>query len=477
MLFSSTLFLFVFLPLVLIIYYVILFKSRTAQNTFLLLASLLFYAWGEPRFVFIMVASIIGNWIFGLVIEHYRGNRRKSQLTLAIMLLFNLSGLFIFKYLMFTLTTFNTWFGVNLAVPTIVLPIGISFFTFQAISYVIDVYRQDGVVQRNPLHLGLYIALFPQLIAGPIVRYHSIAEQIYNRRESLTLFSQGVSQFIRGLGKKVLLANTMALIADQAFSLEPSELSLTFAWLGAIAYALQIFFDFSGYSDMAIGLGKMFGFHFDRNFNFPYISRSISEFWRRWHISLGTWFRDYVYFPLGGSRVSSKSRLIFNLLIVWLLTGIWHGANWTFLSWGFMYFALITIEKLTGFEKSPAFKRQAFSWLKHVYTLLFVLLGWVLFRSPHMEYALNYIKTMFGAGQAGFHDELATMYTHEYKLILLLALFLSTPIIQVVKARFPGLYTHPMGKIAQSVAELAIFITSISFIIKGSYNPFIYFNF
>ena len=297
MLFSSSTFLFVFLPLVIMFYYSFFRHSRRLQNIFLLLASLIFYAWGEPSFVFVMLGSIIVNYSFGLLVEYFRQDKKKSKIILSVSVVFNLILLFIFKYLTFTIENINSIFGLSLDIGfNITLPLGISFFTFQAMSYVIDVYRGNEV-QKNPLNVGLYIAFFPQLIAGPIVRYETVAYQINHRKENFTMFSDGVTRFIAGLGKKVLIANTMAIVADNTFNSDISELSVAFAWLGAIAYTFQIFFDFSGYSDMAIGLGKMFGFEFSENFDYPYISTSITEFWRRWHISLGTWFRDYVYFP------------------------------------------------------------------------------------------------------------------------------------------------------------------------------------
>ena len=349
MLFSSLEFLIAFLPIVLFGYFVLFRRWRPAQNVFLLLASLVFYAWGEPKFVFVLIGSILLNWLMGLLADKHRGRKALARAWIALDVTGNLGLLFIFKYLMFTLNNVNSLFGTALPVPTIALPIGISFFTFQAMSYVIDVYRGDGQVQKNPLYVGLYIALFPQLIAGPIVRYQTVADEIRNRKETWADFAEGVQRFMVGFLKKVLLANTMAIIADGVFDSKTPVCAAASA-LGLIAYTLQIYYDFGGYSDMGIGLGRMFGFHFLENFNYPYISTSITEFWRRWHISLGTWFRDYVYIPLGGSRVK-KPRLVFNLFVVWMLTGIWHGANWTFVTWGFLYFVLLTFEKLTGFAK------------------------------------------------------------------------------------------------------------------------------
>ncbi|MEG1584827.1 MAG: MBOAT family protein, partial [Anaerovorax sp.] len=401
------------------------------QNCFLLIASLGFYAWGEPWFVFVMMGSIIGNWAFGLLVDKYRERMALSKGLIALMLVFNLTVIFIFKYLMFTLENINSLLGIRLTVYDIALPIGISFFTFQAISYVIDVYRGDGLAQKNLLNVGLYISFFPQLIAGPIVRYITIQDQIMNRKETFEDFSGGICRFTVGFGKKILLSNNFALIADSCFKLSHNndDLTITMAWLGAFAYTLQIYFDFSGYSDMAIGLGKMFGFHFPENFNYPYISKSISEFWRRWHISLGTWFRDYVYFPLGGSRVSTKSRLVFNLFIVWLLTGIWHGANWTFICWGLMYFVFITAEKLTGFEKCACPKV-----IKHIYTMLFVIIGWVIFRAADIGDAFAYLSTMFGFDGSPFADSKVYSALSENMYFFIFGILFSMPVAKYTAA-------------------------------------------
>ena len=345
MLFSSSIFLFLFLPLVLLIYYLPLGRFRQGQNVFVLLASLGFYAWGEPWFVLVMMGSIVVNYGFGLWVDHNQRHNHSARMPVILALVVNLGILFVFKYLTFTLGILND-LGAHFVIPGIELPIGISFFTFQALSYVLDIQRGHGQVQRSPLKVGLYISFFPQLIAGPIVKYETVADQIDHRKENWEDFSSGCARFVVGLGKKVLLANQLALVADRAFQLGGmGQLTTGFAWLGSLCYTLQIYYDFSGYSDMAIGLGKMFGFHFLENFNYPYISRSVTEFWRRWHISLSTWFRDYVYFPLGGSRVNSKGKHIRNLFVVWLLTGIWHGANWTFIVWGLFYFVLLMLEK------------------------------------------------------------------------------------------------------------------------------------
>ncbi len=373
-----------------------------------------------------------------------------------------------FKYLTFTISSINQFFGLSLNVPSIALPIGISFFTFQAMSYVIDVYRGE-TYQKNILNVGLYISFFPQLIAGPIVRYETVANQIEYRKETFSNFSSGIYRFILGLGKKVLIANTMAVVADTFFDGNISNISCLSAWVGAVAYTFQIFFDFSGYSDMAIGLGRMFGFNFLENFRYPYISTSITEFWRRWHISLGTWFRDYLYFPLGGSRVEKKSRLVFNLFVVWLMTGIWHGANWTFIVWGLMYFVLLVIEKQTGIHKSEKFKP-----VRYIYTIFFVIIGWVIFRASSIENAVEYIGAMFGFSGI-LSDNSALFYLKENVFGFVLALLASTPVFRKLYEKY--LSESKSGQVLVAVSLIIIFLLSIIYIVKGTYNPFIYFNF
>jgi D-alanyl-lipoteichoic acid acyltransferase DltB (MBOAT superfamily) len=470
MLFSSSVFIFIFLPAVLAVYYLLLRKSRKLQNIFLALASLFFYAWGEPKFVLIMLASIVMNWLFGLLVDRQRG-KSAAKLSVALAVIYNLAVLFIFKYLNFTVDNINALFGASVSVREIALPIGISFFTFQAMSYVIDVYRGDGQAQKNIINVGLYISFFPQLIAGPIVRYNTVADQIENRRETAEDFFEGFTRFVIGLAKKVMLANSLAIIADRAFDgfEAGGSLSTLGAWLGAVCYTMQIFYDFSGYSDMAIGLGRMFGFHFLENFNYPYMSSSVTEFWRRWHMSLGTWFRDYVYISLGGSRVS-KPRLVFNLFVVWLLTGVWHGANWTFIAWGLMYFVLLVTEKLTGFYKTDKKAAKPFLWL---YTILFVVLGWVLFRSSTITDALNYITLMFGRGgvpaDAAFLAEL-----RQAALFLAFGILFSFPVIPKLKEK---LKENIVTDILFIIAVTALFVLSAASIVSSSYNPFIYFNF
>lgn len=473
MLFSSSIFMFVFLPVVLFFYFVVFKKNRSLQNGFLLASSLFFYGWGEPEFVFVMIGSILANWVLALLVDKNRERKLCIKVLMTLTVVVNLSLLFVFKYLNFTVNNLNLLIKNDITINNIALPIGISFFTFQAMSYVIDVYRKDGDVQKNPLNVGLYIAFFPQLIAGPIVRYQTIAEQIKNRKETIPDFSDGAVRFILGFAKKIILSDTFALIADAAFdSNEPN--SVSFAWVGAIAYTLQIYFDFSGYSDMGIGLGRMFGFHFFENFDYPYISTSITEFWRRWHISLGSWFRDYVYFPLGGSRVEKKTRLIFNLFVVWFLTGVWHGANWTFIVWGLMYFILLVIEKLTGFEKSKKLK-----FAKYLYTMFFVVMGWVVFRSENLTAAVDYIKTMFGmSGNPMFSNE-TLLYLSNYYVIFIAGIVCSLPIVPFIKKKSETLSDKKklLLECVGVVSMFIVFIVALSYMVKGTYSPFIYFNF
>lgn len=470
MLFSSSVFIYLFLPAVVFVYYVLLRKSRMLQNIFLVFASLFFYAWGEPKFVLIMILSIFVNYIFGILVDKFRDST-KSKVIIALTVVFNLGILFVFKYLNFSVSIIEKIANVNLHISEIALPIGISFFTFQAMSYVIDVYRSKGEVQKNILNVALYISFFPQLIAGPIVRYETIANEIKNRKETLENFLDGFVRFVIGLAKKVLLANNFAVVADRIFDYSEAgnDISSPTAWLGAICYTLQIFYDFSGYSDMAIGLGKMFGFHFLENFNYPYISTSITEFWRRWHISLGTWFRDYVYIPLGGSRVK-KSRLVFNLFIVWFLTGVWHGANWTFIVWGLMYFVLLTIEKLTGFYKTDSKAKKVVLWL---YSMLFVVLGWVVFRSTSLPNAFNYITKMFNVSAIGI-DSYFVDNLKEIILFIGFGILFSVPIIPKLKNK---LKDNILIDIIYVVLIISLFILSIASVASNAYNPFIYFNF
>ena len=473
MLFSSSIFLFAFLPAVLLGYYVLFRGMRRAQNLLLLAASLLFYAWGEPWFVLVMMGSILANYLFGLWAHTWKVRGRRLLLPVTAACVCNLGLLFVFKYLTFTLENLGR-LGLNVPIPVIELPIGISFFTFQALSYVLDVAMGTAQVQRSPFGLGLYISLFPQLIAGPIVKYATVAAEIQGRRENWGDFSAGCCRFLVGLGKKVLLSNQLALVADAAWDTPAGGLSTTFAWLGSLCYTLQIYYDFSGYSDMAIGLGRMFGFHFLENFNWPYVSRSVTEFWRRWHISLSTWFRDYVYIPLGGSR-AGKGKTLRNLFVVWLLTGVWHGANWTFLCWGLFYFLLLVFEKTTG---------QVLSWprpLGWCWTFLMVNFGWVLFRADSLPACLDFLAAMFGQGSGP--DLQAIYYWEQYDIVILLSVFFAFPIAPWLTRKVEDYlgkharHVFPLWDAVYGLALTLIFLASAAFLVKGTYNPFIYFNF
>ena len=475
MLFTGLEFLFAFFPITLGVCFLL---PQRARNNWLLLSSLFFYAWGEPAFLPIMILSILFNYFMALRIAGARERERIRRLFLTLAVIGNLGLLFVYKYLNFIISTLHQAFPATqgvLEVPEFTLPIGISFFTFQAMSYVIDVYR--GVpVQRNPACLGLYISLFPQLIAGPIVRYTTVAKEIHSRRVTPERFCEGVLRFVKGFNKKMLLANLLALVADEAF--EAEALSVGMAWLGAICYALQIFFDFSGYSEMAIGLGLMLGFTFPENFDYPYISKTITEFWRRWHISLGAWFRDYLYFPLGGSRVKSKLRLVFNLSVVWLATGIWHGANWTFILWGVLYGVIIILEKL--FSVPQRVERHLSLQIPYrMFSMLAVLFGWVLFRAPSLARAGGYLAAMLGFGATGVFDTRTVFYVLQYGVILAAGIILSTPLLSIIqkrisqKHRVGGALCSTLGYTVQAI----LFLVSVSFIVMDAHNPFIYFNF
>lgn len=488
MVFSSTEFIFLFLPAVIALYYIVPKKHRSIlyRNTVLLVSSLLFYAWGEPVFIFVILFYIVINWFAALKIGKYSDKRhRKRYLVFAVFM--DVLLIFVFKYLSFA--AYNVGLLINKPIDLgIALPVGISFFTFQIMSYVFDVYYKTTAAQKNLFKVALYIALFSQLIAGPIVKYSDVEREINQRNEDAQDFTRGVIRFVLGLGKKVLIANYVAVIADNTFAVSASSLSCTSAWLGAAAYMLQIYFDFSGYSDMAIGMGLMFGFHFKENFNFPYAASSITDFWRRWHISLSSWFRNYVYIPLGGNRVSKK-RNFFNLSVVWLLTGIWHGANWTFVLWGIYYLIWLIIEKSTGIAKRP--QKGIWRAISHTGTLLIVLFGWVLFRSADINSAVSYIGTMFGFG-AGFTDATFAYNIQNGWLVLLVSTVLAFPVMRYINSKLGielEIFAEGNAKSLRhkriSAAEnlllplfvLAVFVISVMVAVKATYNPFIYFNF
>ena len=468
MLFSSIVFLFTFLPAVMILYYLLPVRFR---NVILLLASLVFYAWGEPVYLFLMLLSILFNYFSGLDIARNLQDKRAAKRSLVFNLIINLAVVGFFKYEGFVLDTLNGILPVHISYHALPLPIGISFYTFQILSYIIDVYRGNVKVQTNLPNFALYVTMFPQLIAGPIVQYADVDEQLASREVSRTKFGEGSMYFIRGLAKKVLLANTSGMIFTEVSGLAKGNIAVVTAWLGAFAYMFQIYFDFSGYSDMAIGLGKMFGFEFNMNFNYPYVSKSITEFWRRWHISLSSWFRDYVYIPLGGNRVS-KIKHIRNLLIVWFLTGLWHGAAWNFVAWGLYYGVILIIEK---YFLSPVLDRLP-DVVRHIYSIVLVVIGWVLFFSSSFGQAADYIRVMFGAGAHGFADR-ESMYLLTSNLILwLILIFGSTPLVHFR-------YEHMLRSkkwnttIINSVVYAALFIVCIAYLVTETYNPFLYFRF
>lgn len=465
MLFSSIVFLFTFLPIVLILYYVL---PRQFKNPVLLLASLLFYAWGEPIYLFLMMFSILFNYISGLDIARNLGNKRAARKSLIFNVVVNLCVLGFFKYEGFVLNSLNAVLPVEIPFQEVALPVGISFYTFQILSYIIDVYWGNVHVQKNLMDFALYVTMFPQLIAGPIVKYAEIDEQLHVREENWGRFGEGVMYFIRGLAKKVLLANTVGMIYTNVSGMAPEDVSVVTAWLGCLAYTFQIYFDFSGYSDMAVGLGKMFGFEFPWNFNYPYIAQSVTEFWRRWHISLSSWFREYVYIPLGGNRVPVPKH-IRNLLVVWLLTGLWHGAAWNFVAWGLYYGVILIFEKYffhRVLDKLPEV-------LRHIYSLVLVMVGWVLFFSPSFAGALEYLKLMFGAGGHGFMDGEALYLLISNLGLWVIAIVSSTPLVYGVYERYVG----RRKPVADVVIYAGMFLLCVAYLVTETYNPFLYFRF
>ena len=496
MVFSSLVFLCIFLPVMIIGYYVLPKKCR---NVFLLIGSLFFYAWGEPGYIFLMLASIIGNYGFGMLIYLASRQEEKKQsefgrsafrrLMLILAVAFNLGILIYFKYFNLLVTTVDDLFHADLTIPEIALPIGISFYTFQGMSYVIDVFRSEGrpledgsresLVQKNFINLALYISMFPQLIAGPIVRYTDIRGYLKERNCTFDDFAKGVERFIIGLCKKVLLANTIGEVADKIFSGEQAYMGTGVAWVGALCYTLQIFYDFSGYSDMAIGLGRIFGFRFMENFNYPYISKSITEFWRRWHISLSTWFRDYLYIPLGGNR---KGNVYLHLLIVFLATGIWHGAAWGFLVWGLWHGLFMLIERI-GRQKNVKVRLPGI--VKWLYTMLVVVFGWVLFKLEELPDAIGYIGKMLHIGVGSYTDFGVRYYLDNRTIFFMIcAILASIPWAQVLPRRL-GCRVSELtlktetgaGCVIKRVLLLALLVVCMLFIVNSSYNPFIYFRF
>ena len=462
MVFSSTVFLFGFLPLFLLIYYI------KPNNITLLLFSLLFYSWGEPVYVCMMIFSTILDYTCGRLVEKYRGTL-KAKIFLIISVFTNLGLLVVFKYSGFVVETINNVFNTSVSIGALPLPIGISFYTFQTMSYTIDVYRGDVKAQKNIITFGAFVSLFPQLIAGPIVRYKTIAEQLESRRISIDNICDGVERFIIGFIKKVIFANQMAQLADTI--LQNPDYKFLVTWLGAVAYMLQIYYDFSGYSDMAIGLGKMLGFQFDENFNYPYESKSITEFWKKWHISLSSWFRDYVYIPLGGNRVG-RGRQVFNMLIVWSLTGIWHGASWNFVIWGLYYFVLLVLEKYV-FKRVMKKIPVVFKW---IFTALLVLLGWVIFYYYNLSELWGTFGSLFSFSIKGDDFNIIKMFLTSYAMYMIPAIIFQFPVFRKFRNM---IFTRKNNvvKILYYVGLLAVGFIAVCFLVKSTYNPFIYFRF
>ena len=466
MVFSSLTFLMVFLPLTLLFYYIVPFKFK---NTVLFICSMIFYAWGEPVYVVLMVISTVLDYTCGRMIEKYR-NTPKAKWGLILSMVGNIGMLCFFKYTSFLVQTINGISGLHIPVPQITLPIGISFYTFQTMSYTIDVYRGEIEAQKNIISFGAYVSLFPQLIAGPIVRYQTIAEQIDYRKHSFDKFAAGVKRFIVGLGKKVLLANNMGILWNYVSTRSGSQTTVM-AWVGIFAYAFQIYFDFSGYSDMAIGLGKMFGFDFCENFDYPYTSRSITEFWRRWHISMGTWFRDYVYIPLGGNK-KGKGIQLRNIFIVWMLTGLWHGASWNFVVWGLFYGIILICEKLflgKILEKIPRF-------FSHVYAIFFILIGWTIFAFDNFGNITSFLGSMFGIN-CPFSDSETIYQILSYLPLILLCVLFSMPICKKLYKKVEAVTKDGVMCTVDIAVSAVIMILCTAFLISGSYNPFLYFRF
>lgn len=466
MVFSSTIFIFIFLPIVLFTYYVL---GKKIKNYVLLIASLFFYAWGGVDYLKILILSIIINYIFGLLIDRVRENIKIKKVFLTIGVVINLAILFYYKYYDFFVENSNLVFNTNFQLKYIVLPIGISFFTFQGMSYIIDIYRNDGKVNKNPFAVALYISFFPQLVAGPIVKYKTVDDQIRNRKETIEYFSYGINRFVMGLAKKVIIADILGSMADNIFNLYYSGIDTPTAWIGAICYTFQIYYDFSGYSDMAIGLGYMFGFKFMENFNYPYISKSITEFWRRWHISLSTWFKEYLYIPLGGNR---KGNVYFNLFVVFLVTGIWHGAAWTFILWGLWHGLFILIERAISkrewYIKTPAA-------IKYIITMLIVILGWVLFRADSLDQAIGYIRTMFGFNNpTSLTFEYMYFINKKFVFWMVISIIGSVPFISGKLKKYRGNKTF---EFISTIVIALLFIVSIIFVVNSTYSPFIYFQF
>ncbi|MCC2254342.1 MBOAT family protein [Ruminococcus sp. CLA-AA-H200] len=469
MLFSSITFLFLFLPVVLAVYYIVPFK---AKNIVLLIASLFFYAWGEPVYVILMILSIMLNYFCGRDIKENEEDPRRAKLGVIFAVAANLFVLGFFKYYGFLIETLNAMLPIDIPYRELPLPVGISFYTFQAISYILDVYWKKAQPQNNILYFALYISMFPQLIAGPIVQYADIEEQLRRRHMGIRKIGEGAQLFIIGLAKKVILANSTGAVFEQVSGMAAGNLSILTAWIGVFSYAFQIYFDFSGYSDMALGLGRMFGFEFRKNFDYPYVSKSVTEFWRRWHISLSTWFREYVYIPLGGNRCS-VSRNIFNLMVVWALTGMWHGAAWNFIAWGVYYGVILVLEKYVW----GAYVDRLPNVVRHIYAGVLVLVGWVFFFSPSLGYAIRYLFAMIGGGAGIVDSEGAFLLVTHWLLYLVSVLGCSAFGMSVLRGVIRAPRNAKLRTAAAVVIYIGMFLISVAFLVTDTFNPFLYFRF
>ncbi|MGU8989222.1 MBOAT family O-acyltransferase (plasmid) [Clostridium perfringens] len=461
MVFSSLIFLFIFLPIFLGIYFLV---PKKFKNLILFLFSLVFYAWGEPIYVVIMLFSTVYDYTIGLFMDRYRSNKYIPRICLVLSILGNMGMLMFFKYSNFFIENINNIFNMNVDLLSVALPIGISFYTFQTMSYTIDLYRNKISVQRNIISFGAYVAMFPQLIAGPIVTYSKVEKEIDNRSENLDKFTYGITRFIEGLAKKVLIANGIGMLWEQISNSFILDMSVATAWLGMVAFGLQLYFDFSGYSDMAIGLGSMLGFNFPENFNYPYISRSVTEFWRRWHITLGSWFREYVYIPLGGNRVSKK-RFLINIGIVWFLTGFWHGASWNFVLWGVYFGVIMIFEKvflLKHLEKLP-------NVISRSYLLITIILSWVLFSMDSLKSIKNYFMVMFGFGQGNLIDDNFMYLISNYGILLIIGVIFTTPVSKYIKKYIREELMY--------FVYIIILILVTAYLVDSTFNPFLYFRF
>ncbi len=472
MVFSSATFLFLFLPLTLVLYNLKLFRDKdkelSKKNSVLLIMSLIFYAWGEPVYIILMLLSITYNYNAALDIDSYISRPERKRTVFILAIIFNIFVLGFFKYYGFFVESLNSIFSLSLPVKDIPLPVGISFYTFQVMSYIIDVYRGDVKAQKKIIPFAAYISMFPQLIAGPIIQYYDVEKQLADRTVTTEKFAAGIMYFIKGLGKKVIFANTVGAVYTEILGMEGNTVSVVTSWIGIICYTLQIYFDFSGYSDMAVGLGKMLGFDFIQNFNFPYKATSITDFWRRWHISLSSWFRDYVYIPLGGNR-KGTARTIFNILVVWSLTGLWHGAAWNFIAWGAFYGVLLIAEKYVFarlLEKIPTF-------IKYIVTMVIVMIGWVFFSSETLTSAIGYIKNMFGVSGNSFIDSTAKYLLSENFFSITVMILCATGVFAIV----PRIKNFRFNVALMSAGYLGIFILCIIYLISETYNPFLYFRF